>query len=164
MRPPTRAQFLAIAKKYRYKRRLPHCIGCVDGKHIRITAPEKGSLFYNYKGYHSIVLMADGDAAFPLNENILRPYPSRNLTTEHHTPRLYRWTLTRAELFLAFSSLNLSQSHLDTYRNVKRGSWRRRERRTCDNDVRHPTLSEKPETSKHCCTGFLQNLQCGVGH
>lgn len=33
--------------------------GAVDGKHVRIQKPRKaGSLYYNYKSYHSVILLA----------------------------------------------------------------------------------------------------------
>ena len=36
-----------------------HCLGAVDGKHIRVIKPEhSGSMFCNYKDFFSVVLMA----------------------------------------------------------------------------------------------------------
>ena len=44
---------------------IPNCIGAIDGKHIMLQTPARsGSLFYNYKGTFSIVLMAIVDAQY----------------------------------------------------------------------------------------------------
>jgi hypothetical protein len=46
---------------------IPHCIGSIDGKHIAIEClSHTRSLYYNYKGFLSVVLMAVCDARYVL--------------------------------------------------------------------------------------------------
>lgn len=57
------SSWMLIAQGFKEKWQFPNCLGAIDGKHIRIKAPPKcGSLYYNYKGYHSFVLMGVCDA------------------------------------------------------------------------------------------------------
>ena len=61
--PSSAKEWKRISEKYLEKWNFPHCIGALDGKHVAIERPRNaGSLFYNYKQFHSIVLMALVDA------------------------------------------------------------------------------------------------------
>ncbi|XP_028394491.1 uncharacterized protein LOC114518686 [Dendronephthya gigantea] len=63
--PENEEEWLAIAAGFEDVWQLPHCVGAADGKHVRILHPHNsGSVFYNYKGYYSIVLMAVVDANY----------------------------------------------------------------------------------------------------
>lgn len=135
---PLEEDFRRYAEEFKEKWKFPNCCGAIDGKHVAIQCPPNaGSTFYNYKGYHSIVLMGlcnanyeflmvdigafggnsdggifsncifgqlllqnqvglpepcalpntevmfphfiVGDSAFPLKNNLMRPYPGTNL-------------------------------------------------------------------------------------
>lgn len=54
-----------ISDGFLQKSNFPNCIGALDGKHIRIVNPTGGgSMFYNYKHFYSIVLLAMCDADY----------------------------------------------------------------------------------------------------
>lgn len=63
MAMPTKQEFISISEDFFNKWNFPNVLGCLDGKHIRIRCPNRtGSLFYNYKDFFSIVLLALVDA------------------------------------------------------------------------------------------------------
>lgn len=64
MRVPISTQeWKVVANDYGEKWNFFNCIGALDGKHVRIDPPlTSGSMFQNYKGYASVVLLALVDA------------------------------------------------------------------------------------------------------
>ncbi|GBP95957.1 hypothetical protein EVAR_12656_1 [Eumeta japonica] len=58
-------RWFEIAKGFNENANYPNCVGAIDGKHIRVIKPsDSGSLYYNYKNYFSIVLLAVCDADY----------------------------------------------------------------------------------------------------
>ena len=65
MAPPTENDWRQIEHRFSTRWNFPNCIGALDGKHIMMRAPpNSSSMFYNYKGYFSIILMALVDADY----------------------------------------------------------------------------------------------------
>lgn len=65
MPTPDEEKWKSIAKEFWQQWNYPNCIGAIDGKHVEIFAPPKsGSLYFNYKKFHSIVLLALVDADY----------------------------------------------------------------------------------------------------
>lgn len=61
----TENDWLRISSEFERIWNLPHACGALDGKHIRIRKPaNSGSLFYNYKHFFSVVMMALVDADY----------------------------------------------------------------------------------------------------
>ena len=60
LRPPkTSEEWKQLSVGFERLWNFTHCSGAIDGKHIQMQAPANcGSQYYNYKGMHSIVLMA----------------------------------------------------------------------------------------------------------
>ncbi|KAJ4930774.1 hypothetical protein JOQ06_025082, partial [Pogonophryne albipinna] len=163
---PQTEDWRAIAAEFQERWNFTNCVGAIDGKHVVIQAPaNSGSLYFNYKSTHSLVLLAVvdaqylfrivdvggfgkssdggslqnsafgeslrdgslqlppdtvipgaerlgllphvfvGDEAFPLLDNLLRPFPGRHLTRER---RMFNYHLSRARLVVecAFSILS----------------------------------------------------------
>lgn len=63
MPTPNEDKWKKIAEKFWQMCKFPLCVGAIDGKHVALKAPNNArSTFYDYKGYHSLVLMAIVDA------------------------------------------------------------------------------------------------------
>lgn len=162
---PNEEKWLKIANDFYTKYNFPLCLGAIDGKHIRIKKPNKsGSLYYNYKGFFSIVLLAVTDSegkfvvvdvgscgsnndagifqrsmfgrqltsetlgiptegmvphtdiklpfmfvaddAFPLRDNIMKPFSFRQLT---HEKEIFNYRLSRARNVVEASFGRISQ-------------------------------------------------------
>lgn len=65
MAVPTTEEWLSIAEGFEQRWNFPLCCGALDGKHVVMKAPpNSGSMFHNYKGTFSIVLLAVVDAKY----------------------------------------------------------------------------------------------------
>jgi hypothetical protein len=65
MPEPTVSSFKDIAKTFWERWQFPNCMGAIDGKHIRIKKPaNSGSMYYCYKNFYSIGMLAVTDATY----------------------------------------------------------------------------------------------------
>ena len=62
---PSEEKWKSIADEFHERWNFPNCIGAIDGKHVMIQCPFNScSLFYNYKLYFSVVLLAVASADY----------------------------------------------------------------------------------------------------
>lgn len=86
----TQQLFEEISVDFDKKANFPNCLGAIDGKHIRIRSPaNSGSLFYNYKGYNSIVLLAITDSKYRFIYVDIGAYGKESDSTIFHNSKLY---------------------------------------------------------------------------
>ena len=79
--PPSIDGWVKIAQEFEELWNLPHVIGALDGKHIRIVCPsETGTQFHNYKGFFSLQFLAMCDARYCFTMFDLGQYGSNNDT------------------------------------------------------------------------------------
>lgn len=77
--PPSMARWLASEQGFRDRWNFPNCLGAIDGKHIHIQAPpNSGSMYFNYKGRFSVVLMAVADFNYKFSYVSVGAYGSNN--------------------------------------------------------------------------------------
>jgi hypothetical protein len=63
--PRTPEAWLEVAHQFLHLWNFPHTLGAIDGKHFAIKCPRKsGSLYHNYKGFFSIILLGLVDAEY----------------------------------------------------------------------------------------------------
>jgi hypothetical protein len=63
--PKTPPEWVKINQQFEARWNFPNWVGAIDGKHVIIQCPPRGgSMFFNYKKFHSIVLMAVVDPRY----------------------------------------------------------------------------------------------------
>lgn len=63
--PTTPDEWKKVSEGFATRWNFHNTVGAIDGKHIALHCPAKsGSLYYNYKGFYSIILMALVDADY----------------------------------------------------------------------------------------------------
>jgi hypothetical protein len=63
--PTTEGEWIQVGNEFERKWDFPNCLGAVDGKHVKITAPTgSGSFYWNYKGSSTLVLMSIANANY----------------------------------------------------------------------------------------------------
>ena len=79
LKPPFAEDWQRTEARFAQRWNFPNCVGALDGKHIVIQAPNNsGSMFYNYKGTFSVVLMGLVDADYKFTHVDIGDYGSNS--------------------------------------------------------------------------------------
>lgn len=63
--PRSEEEMAAAAQNFLRRWQFPGVLGAIDGSHIPILTPEEnGEEYYNYKGWHSVILLAVADHSY----------------------------------------------------------------------------------------------------
>ena len=94
MAPPTVDDWKQIEHRFNTRWNFPNCIGAIDSKHVMMRAPpNSNSLFFNYKNYFSIVLLALVDADYRFTFINVGYYGQWNFQSITSWPSIYEWQL-----------------------------------------------------------------------
>ena len=75
----TTSDWIHISAEFEEEWNFRHCLGAIDGKHIMMECPKNGgSAYFNYKSFHSTVLLAICDAKYCFSFIDIGSYGSTN--------------------------------------------------------------------------------------
>ncbi|XP_041483828.1 putative nuclease HARBI1 [Lytechinus variegatus] len=86
--PTTPDEWREVARTYADRWNFDHVCGALDGKHVAIrNPPGSGTIYYNYKGFYSLILLAlvDGNYKF-LWADVGNPGSSSDAQVFNHSP------------------------------------------------------------------------------
>lgn len=109
----TETEWLNVAEGFLKRANFPNCVGAIDGKHIRVIKPNNsGSLFYNYKHFFSVLLLAVCDSNYRFLYVDIGAYGKSSDSTVFKTSILYK-KLTENKLNIP-GSRQLENSNIRT--------------------------------------------------
>ena len=97
---PLEDEWKSIANEFYERWNFPNCIGAIDGKYVMIQCPfNSGSLFYNYKSYFSIALLAVASADYRFVIVDVGSYGSSNDSSVLNHTTFFKYLRTRTLMY-----------------------------------------------------------------